>query len=328
MDSRTKLTRKIKNKAKEIGFDLVGITSADPFSKAYQRLKSREISEFMDHDLEKITTPTIHLKEAKSIIALALSYAVSDKIKDKDQYISLYARGSDYHQVIKAKMKRLVSFLSTLKDNVKTICYSDTGSLLDREVAARAGLGWIGKNNNLINPEYGSYLILGEIITDLKLSYDSPIKNRCSNCELCLNSCPTGALNKAHNLKPEKCLSFLTQKKGILKENERKSIFKNLWGCDSCLQVCPYNKNIPTDLHQEFKPVLKGDIKQVLSFSKNSLPDEWKKSALYWRGLRILKRNSLINIGNNGNNVYTPIVKKYLKNPSPVLRAYAVWALG
>lgn len=336
--NKQNITLEIKQKAKKIGFDLVGVCSAKPFTRAYKILKNRKLSEFVNENKEKLTDPSKHLASAKSIIALGISYAskvnIIDNKKSKQsgknsykQFISLYARGIDYHQIINKKMDKLIAHLNSINPEVEVVAYSDTGSILDREAAYRAGLGWIGKNNNLINPKYGSYLFLGEIITNLELKFDKVVEAQCGNCTRCLSACPAKALNPYH-LDPDKCLSYLTQKKGILTEKEREDINNRLWGCDTCLDVCPYNNDIPLNTHQEFIPVLEGNIKKILQFTKNDIPLEWKNSALSWRGLRILKRNTIINIGNKGDNEYIPLLEKSLKDPSPILRAYAVWALG
>lgn len=327
MREREKLTEIIKEKAREIGFDLVGIASAEPFQRAYSNLQKRKLSEFITNDIDLLTDPARHLPSVKSIIALAFSYASKIINKEEEQFISLYARGKDYHQVMQAKMQELIIFLKSLSKDIEVKAYSDTGALLDREVAYQAGLGWIGKSNNLINPEYGSYLFLGEILTNLPLIPDKPMSSRCGNCQLCIENCPAQAL-ESYCLDPERCLSYITQKKDILSEKEREQMGNHLWGCDTCLQVCPYNRDIPYDLHPEFYPVLNGDIKEILDFKKDNLPPEWRESALFWRGLRTLKRNTLINMGNLGKEEYIPFLIDYLKNPSPVLRVYTVWALG
>ncbi|MFW6029797.1 MAG: tRNA epoxyqueuosine(34) reductase QueG, partial [Halanaerobiales bacterium] len=251
----------------------------------------------------------------------------SNKTNRSKQYISLYARSKDYHFIMEEKMNQLIDFLKELRPDIELKAYCDTGAILDREVAYRAGLGWIGKNNNLINPEYGSFLVLGEIITNLDLLFDQPIESKCNDCNLCLKTCPTQAFNKPYHLDSEKCLSYITQKKGYLSEKERKSIKNRLWGCDSCLSVCPYNQSIPMDLHEEFEHLIEGDIKQILKFKKGNLPEEWEKSAISWRGLRILKRNALINIANNPELEDLDLLNRELSNPSPIIRTYVIWAL-
>jgi epoxyqueuosine reductase len=311
---------------------LVGITTAAPFKKAYtilkQRKKSNNLPDFMNENLKLITHPYLVLPSAQSIISVGMSYA-TEIPENEEAYISQYARGLDYHDILKKKLKNLVDFINSLVDyEIENKFYTDTGPLLEREFAKRAGLGWIGKNNNLINPKYGSYLFLGEIITSLKLNPShKQIKNGCHDCNLCLQNCKGKALIKPYTLNNNKCISYLTQKKGILPEIERNKIDNYLWGCDDCQKNCPYNKNIPKDLHSEFIPVIRADLKKILNFKNNKLPKSWIKAPLSWRGGRILKRNALIIIKNKGYLQYIELVRRELNNSSPILRAYAIWAL-
>ncbi|MFW6271368.1 MAG: tRNA epoxyqueuosine(34) reductase QueG [Bacillota bacterium] len=326
------LTQKIKKQASSIGFDLIGITDGKPLERAYKRLQERKqqnkISSFVTRDIKQLTHPHLHLPSVKSIIALGMSYANSESYTDEDMYIADYARGKDYHLIFQERMELLEKYIKKQVPDVKMIAYADTGPLLDREIAWKAGLGWFGKNNNIINSRYGSYLLLGEILTDLQLEYDSPIKEQCGICEKCLLSCPGEALVESRKLDPDKCISYLTQKKGILSETEREKIGKNLWGCDICQKVCPYNQKILKDLNPELKPVLKGNINKVLNFTKNNFPESWKNSALSWRGLRILKRNTLINIANQKRTDLVDDIKPFLYDPSPIIRGYTVWVIG
>ena len=326
-----KLEVQIKQKAREIGFDLVGITSTERFEEEYQRLKERKaentLSPFLNDDIELLTTPKKHMKSARSIIALALSYAVDD-ISDNNYNISIYAQGKDYHRVMETKMNKLSDYLENIKEGVKTLSYVDTGPLLDRAIAHRAGLGWIGKNNNLINPKYGSFLFIGEIITNLELNSDTPMLNQCGECRLCLDSCPSGALEQEKYINSKRCIGYLTQKKSFIPEKERKMIGQNLWGCDICQMVCPHNQDIPQDIHREFKPHLDANLESILNFSKKKYPDNWKYSALSWRGVRILKRNALIIIGNKKLKEFLPKVHQKIEANSPIIRGYAVWAAG
>lgn len=322
------LTEMIKEKAYNLGFDLVGITHSGPFIKAREVLQSRNLSSFINPDIDLLTDPVLHLPSARSIISVALSYASIQKDDGCMSYIAYYARGKDYHRVMENKMNQLMDYIREIKPGTEMKAFADTGPLLDREVALRAGLGWIGKNNILISPDYGSMLVLGEILTSLDLEYDEQISDRCGSCQECIKNCPGGALKEPYTLEYDRCVSYLTQKKGVLKKEERRLIGTNLWGCDSCQLACPYNRDVPVDLHPEFYPAIKGDVTKVFNFNENSLEKEWKDSALYWRGLRTLRRNSLINMAHLGDNEYITLIKKGLEDPSPVIRAYAVWAFG
>lgn len=320
------LTEKIKNKAKDIGFDLVGITSAEPFYEVEERLKKRKLSSFTEKDIKKLINPAIQMPEAVSIISLGLSYAVNQD-KEDEIFISRYARGNDYHQVMKRMLDSLICCIKGIEQEAILKAMVDTTPLLEREIACRAGLGWIGKNNNLINPGYGSYIFLGEILTDLNLEYDSEMEDRCSNCQACINNCPTEALTASYIFDPDICISFLTQKKGLLNEGEKEFIGINLWGCDKCQEICPYNKDKPVNTHSEFERQLMGAPTELLGRNK-VLDDSWHNSSLSWRGLRILKRNAIINIVNGKLKKYIPLLGEELNNPSPIIRTYAVWALG
>lgn len=320
----------IKNRAKELGFDLIGITTADPFKKIYKILQKRkeknQLPDFMEKNIKLITHPELVFPGAKSIISVAMSYAVNLP-ENEDGFISRYTRGRDYHKVFSKKLNLLSEFIKKMDNNIKTRYFCDTGPLLERAIASRAGLGWIGKNTNLINPEYGSYLFLGEILTNLKLKSDSPkFKNKCENCKLCLKNCQGQAL-KPYYLDHNNCISFLTQKKGILSKKERNIINDCIWGCDQCQEICPYNKQIPRNLHPDFSVKIKANIEEILNLDKNNIPPKWNNTALSWRGLRILKRNTLIVIKNKNLTKYIPLVRDQLSHPSPIIRSYVLWTL-
>ncbi len=326
------LENKIKEKATEIGFDLVGIAKAEPFLEEFKILKERKatgkLPAFMPGNIEDAIDPTNLLPDVKSIISLAMSYAGKEK-NPGEGLISSYARGKDYHRVMTDMLEKLADFIKSLvEDNVKTLCVTDNIPLLERAVAERAGLGWIGKNNCLINPVYGSYIFLGEILVDLSLNPDKPIPNRCGSCQECLTNCKGKALTNPYILDPDKCVSYLTQKKGYLTYREREDIGTSFWGCDRCQEVCPWNDNIPADLHPEFASLIAGNIEEVLEFTRDNLPEEWQESALNWRGLRTLQRNSIIVMGNLQDSKYKKVLESKLSDASPVIRSYTVWALG
>lgn len=326
--------KNIKNKAREIGFDLVGITTAEPFPDTYKNLEERKdnnkLPQFLStRDLKLLTTPKLLLPAANSIISLGISYATL--INKKGIKISRYALGRDYHKVVKNKMNKLSLYIQQLVSNIEIKSFTDTGPVLEREIARRAGLGWIGKNNNLINKKYGSYLFLGEILTSLKLKSDSPEENFCVNCQLCIEACPGEALVSPYNCEFDRCRSYLTQKKGVLTNKEREIIGESFWGCDVCQEVCPYNRDVPVNLHPEFNPRLErklDELVKILNFSKRNLPSRWQEAPLTWRGLRILKRNLIIVIGNSKKKKYLSFIEPELNNSSPIIRLYAVWALG
>ena len=327
------MKQQIFKRAREIGFDLIGFTTPEPFINIYNKFKKTEKSNFLPpfmptKDIELLTHPEKLFPGARSIISLGLSYAVHHNNKSPFK-ISSYARGQDYHLVMKNKLKALCHFIESLgSDDCNTKYYVDTAPLLEREIAVRAGLGWKGKNNCFINPKYGSYIFLGEIITDIYIEPDSS-NNRynCNDCKLCVKACPAGVLSDVKRSNFNSCLSYLTQQRGMLPKSTRRLFGRRIWGCDTCQKVCPYNSDIPRNIHSEFIVKITPFPHEILQFTKNNLPEPWQKSALTWRGVRILKRNTLIALANTKNKKYIPLIRTQLKSRSPVLQKYAKWAL-
>jgi len=178
----------------------------------------------------------------------------------------------------------------------------------------------------LINPEFGSYLFLGEIFTDLEIEIDKPLEIDCGDCRICVDSCEGEALKDEYLLDAEDCISYLTQKKGILTENEINKIGTHIWGCDACQLKCPYNQKLRKTEAQKLQP-FNGDLEYFLNLDRKSLPAELQKTAIIWRGSRILLRNALIAASNLGEDKFFELVKNNLSDNSPVIRYYAVLAL-
>jgi len=323
------ITDKIKNKALKIGFNLIGICEPKPLTNAYNILQKRKnnnkLPDMVTENIKLLTTPEMHLKSVNSIISLALSYASDIKDSKKEFKIAKYARGKDYHKVMRKKMEKLKNYIKKIDENADIIFYSDTAPIVEKEIARKAGLGWIGKNNLLINPTYGSYLVLGEILTSLKLDYDKPHKDGCGECRICINKCPTGALKRPYYLDTSLCISFLTQKKGDLRRAERLAIGNSLWGCDICQLNCPYNKNIALKTETEFNPCLDDNLIDIINF--NRFPREWKESAINWRGLETIKRNAIIVMANSGKKKYLNYLQNNNINKSNLIKKYVNWAI-
>ena len=327
-------TKEIKQKALNLGFVATGITSAAPFRKSYRRLrrlkKNKRLPVFMNSDIKLITHPRAILPGAESIITVALSYYQKIPLQE-EAFIARYARIPDYHLLIKDKLKKLAAFINRYNqnNNLKILC--DNGPLLERQSARRSGIGWIGKNTCLLNQEYGSFLVLGEIITDLKLEPDQPQESKCNNCQLCLENCPGNALNpkRPYDMQHKQCLSFLSQKRGVLKEKDNLLFENKLWGCDSCQEVCPYNKEVNLNKNQAQTPIIKPNLSVLLSLNhKEELPADWEKTALSWRGTRILIRNALIVSGNCKYNNYFDQLLRLSSSRSPIIKKYARRALN
>ena len=257
----SELTQKLKDKAAELGFELSGAAPALP-SQSYpaflEWLAKGYAGEmnYLERRKEERGNPQSLLPGAKSLFCVALSYKPDPENTPLLEHhpISCYAWGQDYHKVLGEKLEKLRAYLTEeLSPGSQAKCYVDTGPLLERNYAAQAGLGWIGKNTLLLNRVFGSYLFLGEILTDLELSYGEPADNLCKTCTACLEACPVGALEEAGVLNANKCISYLTlEHRSPLPQDA--SLHGYLAGCDLCQTVCPYNSDAPSGREKSFQP--------------------------------------------------------------------------
>ena len=208
----------------------------------------------------------------------------------------------------------------------------DTGELSDRAVAERAGIGFSGKNTLIITPEYGSFVYLGELITNIPFVPDTPIEDNCGDCTLCLDACPTGALVQEGQLNAQKCLAFLTQTKDDLPEAFRSKIGTRIYGCDTCQAVCPRNKQVDFHLHAEFEPepeVAKPALKPMLRMSNREFKEKFGHVSGFWRGKKPLQRNAIIALAHYKDETAVEELETVMKeDPRPVIRGTAAWALG
>lgn len=329
----TYIKDEIRNIAYSIGFDIVGFTTAEAFDAKplYDRSASGYLSGLEEKDINKRTIPRLSFDTARSIIALGLSYNIPAKYFSKAGYafISRSAYGEDYHRVMSDMMLKLVKYIEK-RYNVKSIYMVDTGPLVDRMVAQRAGIGWYGKNCNIINDEYGSWIFLGEVLTELELPPDSPVETRCGDCDLCLKACPTGALVSPYVLNANKCLSYNTVKKGILPDEIKDKMGMRVYGCDTCQEVCPVNKRAKYSNRKEFfpqSPMPMILLEDVVKMDKKAFERLFKRTSAGWRGRTVLQRNGIIAMGNTGDEKYIEILKTFLDDTRPGISDAAKWAL-
>ncbi len=257
---------RIKEKALELGFLDCGISEARFLSEEKERLQNWLQNErhgemnYMANNLEKRLDPRLLVDDARSVISVLLNYFTSEKQTDSEAPIlSKYAFGNDYHFVMKDKLSELLQFIQAEIAPCQGRCFVDSAPVLDRAWAARAGLGWIGKNTNLISPEHGSFFFIGELIIDLELQADSKtIRDHCGNCTRCIDACPTQALVAPYVLDARRCISYQTIENHGEIDPELKGKFENrVFGCDICQDVCPWN--LKSEAHREaaFFPDLK-----------------------------------------------------------------------
>jgi epoxyqueuosine reductase QueG len=228
------LKKKIKELALEAGFAKVGIAPVRIYKELIPLLEKRGPTPFTKKDTQKRINPFLYLKTAKSAIVCLLPY-----LKGDDMTVAAYARGGDYHKPVKDRLKHIVNGLKL--QGYKLIV--DTGGLLDKHLAYLAGLGWFGENNLFYSDDLGSRFYIGSILCELELEPDTPIENKCLHCKRCINACPSGALFEPYKLNPYICISYLTQKESLTKqEKEIPKLGKYRLGCDACQDCCPYNK--------------------------------------------------------------------------------------
>lgn len=328
--------------AKRIGVDKIGFTSAAPFSDLKNKLRIQQElgyqSGFEESDIEKRTEPTLLLEDAASIIAIAVAYP--SKMKNAPQgkrgaRRGIFCRaswGTDYHTVLREKLALIEAFLKEKAPGCRIRSMVDTGELSDRAVAERAGIGWSGKNCAIITPEFGSYVYLGELITDLPFMPDEPIEDQCGDCTLCLDVCPTGALVQGGQLNAQKCVAFLTQTKGFLPDEYRGKIGNRIYGCDTCQTVCPKNKGKINWLHDAFQPdpeIAKPLLEPLLTISNREFKEKFGHISGSWRGKKPIQRNAIIALAHFKEEAALPtLIKVFQQDERPVIRGTAAWAIG
>ncbi|HET7628900.1 MAG TPA: tRNA epoxyqueuosine(34) reductase QueG [Bacillales bacterium] len=337
-----KLKEEVIAYSKSIGIDKIGFATAAPFEVLKERLKRQQElgyqSGFEEADIEKRTEPERLLPGAKSIIAIALAYP--SKMKDAPKSTKQEPRGQfcraswglDYHRILREKLRLLEEFILKRRPTAKFRSMVDTGELSDRAVAERAGIGWSGKNCAIITPEFGSYVYLGEMITNLAFEPDEPMEDLCGSCNKCVDACPTGALVQGGQLNANQCLAFLTQTKGFMPDAMREKTGNTLYGWDTCQLVCPYNKGVDFHLHPEMEPdpeVVRPKLKPLLSMSNREFKNKFGAIAGSWRGKKPIQRNAILALAHYKDETAVDDLIALLKNdPRPVIRGTAAWALG
>ncbi len=333
----------IQRRALELGFDLIGVAPAERPAHAAFYLEwlehghAGEMAYLARADaVARRLDPTEILPGARSIIVAAINYNNGDHGPTDDgsrPVIARYARGVDYHLVFEDKLERLADSLTDLSGGAESRCYVDYGPVLERDHAQRAGLGWIGKNTVLIHPDAGSYLFLGEIITDAELSFSEPfLPDHCGTCERCIEACPTGAIRAPHELDSRLCISYLTiELRGPIPRELRPLIGNRIFGCDICQDVCPWNKEVPRSRESRFQPrdnITGLELIEFMSLTDGEFRDLYSDTPLARAKREGLLRNVAVALGNWGDPAALPVLLGALDDDSPLIRGHAAWALG
>jgi epoxyqueuosine reductase len=335
-------TEKVKAYALSLGFDLVGITAADPLEENGKRfavwLADGYAGEmcYMARDPKRRTDPRALMPEARSVISLALNYynGNGDKADSKRlaARVARYAWGEDYHRIIEEKLELLVGFIGELGGRcARERGDVDHGPILERALARRAGLGFIGKNTMLITERFGSWVFLAEVITDLELVPDSPVEGTdgCGGCRLCLDACPTGALVGPYRLDSRRCIAYLTiEKKGEIPEDLRPLVGEWGFGCDLCQEVCPYNR-IPVETREErlWPEQGVGPRLYATDLTPKAFKQKLAATPLPRAKRKGLLRNIAVALGNTGEAKDLPALVPMLDDPEPMVREHAAWGL-
>tara|TARA_B110000014_G_scaffold140801_1_gene97664 strand:+ start:502 stop:1428 length:927 start_codon:yes stop_codon:yes gene_type:complete len=300
---KIKITQKIKNKAFDLGFSFVGISKADFLEKEARQLETWLKNNFhgkmsyMENYFDKRTDPRLLIDNAKSVITVLQNYYTEQKQTDSNApKISKYALGKDYHIIIREKLNQLYDFILEEVGEVAARGFVDSAPVMDKAWAEKSGLGWIGKHTNLINKEQGSYFFIGELIIDLELETDGPIKDFCGTCTKCIDACPTDAIVQPYLVDGSKCISYLTiELKDELMPKEFKGKMDNwMFGCDICQEVCPWNRFSIQHSEPWFNAnpkVLKMQKNEWEELSEDLFQDFFKKTALKRTKYKGLKRN-------------------------------------
>lgn len=319
--------------AKQIGIDVLGFTDITNYDYLLEFLLSRKdkglSSEFEEQDVLKRLDARNILPGCKSIVAIALPYAEGykkSKAHDKG-LLSVVSYGEDYHIKVRRKLEQLAVEMKKNFDFEYAACV-DTTPLVDREICKSAGIGHYGKNNLLINENYGSFMNLGYLLTDLEIQCEkNPAVDICKDCTICIRSCPNNAILGSGMLDATRCVSALTQTKKYIPVDYRKNMKNQIYGCDVCQIVCPKNKKVlEKETNEDYKS-LELDLQELLEISNKEFEQKYSNMSGSWRGKNVWKRNALISIANFKMVSLFSAVEKELDNPSDMIKIYACWAL-
>lgn len=338
---RHEFKQKVIDFAHTIGIDEIGFTHAEPFYEFKEKLidyyKKGYASGFETGTVEERTEPKRSLESAESIISIAVGYP--NKLPDapksrRGERRGMFARSSwgvDYHTLLRRRLTALEDFIKEQAPEVECKSMVDTGVLSDREVARRSGLGFTGKNGFIINPNLGTWSYLGEMLVSFPFPPDEELIDSCGDCNICVDRCPTGALIGDGQLDSQKCISFLTQTKGYLKDEYRSKIGNRLYGCDTCQQVCPRNKGINTT-HDDIvlePEILKPELTGLLEISNKEFKETYGHLAGVWRGKKPIQRNAIIALAHFKEISAVDTLKRVAENdPRPMIKGTAYWAIG
>jgi epoxyqueuosine reductase len=335
------LAERAKALALEAGFDLAGVAAADAprelafFAEWIARGYAGEMA-YLTSQAPRRGDLRRAFPWARSVLSVGAQYDTPHPFSTEAGagagWIARYAWGDDYHDVMKAMLERLAAALEAEAGAFRWRAYVDTGPIVERAYAAAAGLGAWGKNTCLLHPEHGSWFFLGELVTDLELLPDAPRPDMCGSCTACLDACPTGALPAPYVLDATRCISYLTiELKGAIPEPLRPGVGRQVFGCDICQDVCPWNRRRRRHGRPSFEPragQLAPDLEELARLDEEGFRARFRGSAVKRAKRRGLLRNVAVALGNSGDPVHRPVLERLADDDDALVREHARWALG
>ena len=332
----------MRAQAREHGFDAFGVTRPDAVPDAKSRLEqfladgAHGDMDWMESTAERRGDPRTLWADVRSVVMLGVNYGPNADplaiLQHRERgAISVYAQGDDYHELIKKRLKAVARWLvANVGGDVKV--FVDTAAVMEKPLAASAGLGWQGKHTNLVSRDFGSWLFLGAIFTTLDLPVDEPDADHCGSCRNCLDVCPTAAFPAPYRLDARRCISYLTiEHKGPIARELRPLMGNRIYGCDDCLAVCPWNKFAQAGREAKLsaRNALRAPkLEELARLDDAAFRALFARSAVKRIGRDRFVRNVLIAIGNSGNMALVQDAERLLDDASPLVRGAAVWALG
>ncbi len=332
----------IREHARALGFVAVGFAAAAPAAETASNLERYLAAghhgdmDWMARHADRRADPRALWPSVRTVIALAMSYAPAEDplaaLARRDRgTVSVYARGDDYHKTVKRRLKRLARFIHE-RHGAGVKVFVDTAPVMEKPAAMRAGLGWQGKHTNLVSRDHGSWLFLGEVFTDLALPPDAAEGDHCGSCRACLDICPTGAFPAPYRIDARRCISYLTiEHKGHIAPEFRAPMGNRIYGCDDCLAVCPWNKFAAATGEPAFLPraeLTAPRLADLAGLDDAAFRRVFAGSPIKRTGRARFVRNVLIALGNTADPSLAPVAEALLADPSPLVRAMAVWALS
>ena len=336
------LKQTITAKALESGFDVVQVTRPDAIPEAGMRLKEYIAAghhgdmEWMETTAARRSSPENLWPDVRSIIVLGMNYGPQDDplkcLEEKENgVISVYARGGDYHDLVKKRLKTIARWLHS-EHSAEVKVFVDTAPVMEKPLAQAAGLGWMGKHTNLVTQSHGSWLFLGSIFTTLDIEPDATETDHCGSCRACLDICPTKAFPKPYQIDARRCISYLTiEYKGHIPLEFRKPMGNRIYGCDDCLAICPWNKFAKTGAQARLKAreeLNSPPLAHLMGLDDTAFRAKFSGSPIKRTGRDRFIRNVLIAVGNSGSKELGQKAVRLLEDPAPVVRASAIWALS